>query len=1031
MPNDTNGTVLDPTTKTLILVCGFGRYREPSEIETNANRSRFDTLDNVGPTISRLQNIFESPAYRRSNIQTISYLSGRSAEEIRTSLTSLRSELKKLKEANLILIWCGHGERVNTRLRLATSDCLSPLDDADGLSLNDIAKATGISQVKTWTVFLDACYAGAAIDEAATLIADNMKSDRQNLAGYGALFSASPFAQASDSLFTTTLADVLEQGPSEKVIEGSPQLLAPYGAFNINEPRLDLQEVFKAVRKEFSADPVKFNGLPEPRSLQVDFEKIFLPNPRFIDKSQPELIEVRYRAVARSDQLETHFFAKAVGIEDLQMGWHFSGRKAATQSILAWLKQPVVGQKNALYILVADGGTGKSALLGRLISLSDPQYREKAKSRGWNIDADIQSGTVPEINEIDAALNLRSLTAQATVDTLASLLQLPIVSSPENFIEQFKVHYAAPDKTSPRIVLDSLDESEDPVSIVNRVIKPLVEEKCKVVVATRPSASARGAENILQILGESTVYRLDADVQSTEDISDYVKARLRLSEKLQPLAERAAQIIGGQAENKFLYARTTTSSLLRNAERITSGTLGQFIAKNATEALQKDFDELDVSFRTVFDRTDKGATAILTALAYGQGDGLPTHDLIWARMATAINGLSGPCEPITDLHIEWVIREAGRFILESGDGQQAVYRLFHKSLNDYFQSQGNVSGEEERLVEERIAQVLLQCVKDSKEWQHTNPYLIRHLPAHLAARPKQKGLNNLLINFDWVESRLNASGVDALLKDYDYCESAYPSTARLQRTLSMISHILRIRPEELIPQMLGRIAPGIADITALLNKEQGANYGFALPSDEALGLSERLVLQQQSLDVEVNRLDWIDRTLRLDGFLERARAKIAGPELIPALGGLAQAGALVRVMQDHPTLVNSVAFSGDGRFIVSGSDDNTLRLWDAQSGQSLRVLEGHTNRVISVAFSGDGRFIVSGSWDKTLRLWDAQGGQSLRVLEGHTNRVISVAFSGDGRFIVSGSDDNTLRLWDAQGGQSLRVLEGGDAENGI
>ena len=133
------------------------------------------------------------------------------------------------------------------------------------------------------------------------------------------------------------------------------------------------------------------------------------------------------------------------------------------------------------------------------------------------------------------------------------------------------------------------------------------------------------------------------------------------------------------------------------------------------------------------------------------------------------------------------------------------------------------------------------------------------------------------------------------------------------------------------------------------------------------------------------------------------------------------------VCQGYTFIVKSVAFSPDGRLIVSGSGDGTIQLWDAQTGGQVgNPLKGHTNSVNSVAFSPDGRHIVSGSWDKTIQLWDAQtGGQVGNPLKGHTSSVNSVAFSPDGRHIVSGSQDKTIRLWDAQtGGQVGNPLQG-------
>src|SRR5262249_57121769 len=98
-----------------------------------------------------------------------------------------------------------------------------------------------------------------------------------------------------------------------------------------------------------------------------------------------------------------------------------------------------------------------------------------------------------------------------------------------------------------------------------------------------------------------------------------------------------------------------------------------------------------------------------------------------------------------------------------------------------------------------------------------------------------------------------------------------------------------------------------------------------------------------------------------------------------------------------------VACCPDGKRIVAGSENETVKVWDAQTGKETLALKGHTHWVSSVAFSADGRRIASGSDDKTVRVWDAQTGQEQLTLQGHTDAVLSVAFSADGRRIVSAS----------------------------
>jgi uncharacterized protein with WD repeat len=118
---------------------------------------------------------------------------------------------------------------------------------------------------------------------------------------------------------------------------------------------------------------------------------------------------------------------------------------------------------------------------------------------------------------------------------------------------------------------------------------------------------------------------------------------------------------------------------------------------------------------------------------------------------------------------------------------------------------------------------------------------------------------------------------------------------------------------------------------------------------------------------------------------------------------------------------NSVVFSPDGRWLASGSADNTVKLWDAESGELIRSLEGHQSSVNSVAFSPDGRWLASGSYDYTVKLWDVETGKLVRSLEGHRSSVLSVTFSPDGRWLASGSEDNTVKLWEVATGAEVET----------
>jgi WD40 repeat protein/sterol desaturase/sphingolipid hydroxylase (fatty acid hydroxylase superfamily) len=119
----------------------------------------------------------------------------------------------------------------------------------------------------------------------------------------------------------------------------------------------------------------------------------------------------------------------------------------------------------------------------------------------------------------------------------------------------------------------------------------------------------------------------------------------------------------------------------------------------------------------------------------------------------------------------------------------------------------------------------------------------------------------------------------------------------------------------------------------------------------------------------------------------------------------------------HRAAVLSVAMSTDGRLIVSGSEDGSVKAWDTATGMELFSLAGHSRAVRAVALSADGRQIVSGGHDRTVRVWDVHDRRETVALTGHTGGVQSVAIRADGRQILS-AGDFTTRSWDPATGQA-------------
>jgi WD40 repeat protein/serine/threonine protein kinase len=127
----------------------------------------------------------------------------------------------------------------------------------------------------------------------------------------------------------------------------------------------------------------------------------------------------------------------------------------------------------------------------------------------------------------------------------------------------------------------------------------------------------------------------------------------------------------------------------------------------------------------------------------------------------------------------------------------------------------------------------------------------------------------------------------------------------------------------------------------------------------------------------------------------------------------------------HTGPVWSVAFSPDGKTLATGSDDATLRFWDAATGRETDSLPGHNSPVLLVAFAHSGKFLLSSGGDSVLRLWDAVTHQEQAALPHHGGNVRRAPISPDDRTVAVGSSTQGVELWDLKARSIRRTLAGG------
>jgi WD40 repeat protein len=267
--------------------------------------------------------------------------------------------------------------------------------------------------------------------------------------------------------------------------------------------------------------------------------------------------------------------------------------------------------------------------------------------------------------------------------------------------------------------------------------------------------------------------------------------------------------------------------------------------------------------------------------------------------------------------------------------------------------------------------------KVCKDGWYTGPddgYFFAHLADHLLKSGREQEMRSLVLDFRWIETRLEKTDTTSLI--YDYNLMPKDQELKLCRdSLRLSSHVLFRDPSQLAGQLLGRMQ----------------HLGFT----------------------------------GIKGLMKQARAEKGRPWLRPMISSLTPPGGpLIRTLSGHSFWVNAVTLTPDGQRAVSASKDRTLKIWDMKSGRELQTLTGHSDWVRAVTLTPDGRQAVSASRDRTLKIWDMKSGRELQTLTGHSDGVNAVTLTPDGQCAISTSDDNTLKIWNMEKGRELQTLTG-------
>ncbi len=588
-------------------------------------------------------------------------------------------DTRGLRNGDAVVVYVtGHGVIRNGAHWLCLNSTNLDKPTSTALRTADLIGWLAETEVEHLMVLVDLCHAGGAAPDVARFDLDLPES-------WIALGSVTESQEAKVNGLTEAIRGFLGElgtDAGEKYDHG---------------PYLKVQDFLTGIQERL---PGQRLALLSP-GLPTLAESPCLPNPRWIKEEEPPVAPARRGVALRPEDLASHWGPRSRGAtKDTDPGWLFTGRDALMRQLIA----TATGDPGIL-VVAGGAGSGKSAALARLVTLTDPGFRETHAE----LLTGIPEAVMPPEDCVQAALHAKGVLPDQTLAELCALLKVPPPPTPgiltrHQVLASWSAWLAS--RAQPvTVVIDAIDESANPGDLIDGILAHLHDgpggQRLRLIVGVRsPGHEQRGAPALEQDRGTLAdraqrlpgASRVNVDEDpwwQAIDLKTYAASVLDFPpgspyRAASPgAAETVARQIAEHAGHSFLITRMAAANLAARPDQVNptdpswlaaidEGVVGVFRA-DLHQELASRHEQLT-------------ALHLMRALAFSYGRGLPWNG-IWPTVATAVADdpefyEPGQTPPIYgDNDIAWLLRTrlAGYLITDRED-ETTVYRMFHNSL---------------------------------------------------------------------------------------------------------------------------------------------------------------------------------------------------------------------------------------------------------------------------------------------------------------------------------------------------------------